>query len=49
MSQGSNPRARFLRCLVIVSTLLPGLLGAQEQDTAGHASATEKEIIAIEI
>jgi ketosteroid isomerase-like protein len=33
---------------VIVSTLLPGLLGAQEQDTAGHASATEKEIIAIE-
>ena len=48
MSQGRNPRARFLRSLVIVSTLLPGLLRAQEQDTAGHESATEKEILAIE-
>jgi ketosteroid isomerase-like protein len=46
-----NPCVRILRRLVVLSTLttiLSGLLGAQEQTVARQDSAIEKEILAIE-
>jgi ketosteroid isomerase-like protein len=51
LSQGRHLCARILRRLVILSTLttvLPGLLGAQEQPHTGQDAAIEKEILSIE-